>query len=176
MGYTSYYTINVPELSQATWNMFIRDCKYLSEHLPEHTDSAGGYYKEEPLKLSGCFKYRKAKFDKNKIWFNGSTGNRINTGDGWKDVETDSDLGHETFIFERKEKRSSFGFCKTARKPYDLMVCACLILAKYYFGDMVKVSSDGDENDWKPAFDFVMRTLPAGETIVVELKLSGFFK
>jgi hypothetical protein len=40
-------------------------------------------------------------------------------------------------------------FCKTARKPYDIAVTASLILAKKIFGDIIKVSSDGNWSDWE---------------------------
>ena len=42
--------------------------------------------------------------------------------------------GHETFILQ-KEDVSSFDFCKTARKPYDLTVCVILLRAKQLAGD-----------------------------------------
>lgn len=40
----------------------------------------------------------------------------------------------------------SWGFCKTARKPYDRMVVACLILAKE-MGIIKDWSSDGDDEN-----------------------------
>jgi len=155
MGYTHYTRIKTLELNQETWNEFIKDCKYLSKHLPEHTDVAGGYHKEDILKLGGDYKYENAQFTKNQIWFNGSTGNRIKTKDDWQDIEDTKKehetLSHETFNIQRKVETREFEFCKTARKPYDLMVCICLILLKWYFKDKVSISSDGDMKDWQPA-------------------------
>ena len=55
------------------------------------------------------------------------------------------DLSHETFGLG--PETSGFNFTKTQRKPYDKHVLACLILAKEYFGDNIKVSSDGDNGD-----------------------------
>ena len=58
-------------------------------------------------------------------------------------------LDHETFVFEFKEEDQS-DFCKTARKPYDVFVCLCLIsLANNLEG--FTFSSDGDEEDWEQA-------------------------
>lgn len=57
------------------------------------------------------------------------------------------DDGHETFLMSPEAE--DFSFCKTARKPYDQYVTACLILAKIHFGDAIQVSSDGDYEDWK---------------------------
>ena len=180
MGYSTYWTIKPLELDQEKWNEFIKDCRYLAKHLPEHTDSAGGYHKEDILKLGGDYKYKDAKFNKNMVWFNGSTGNRIKTKDGWQDIEDTKKghetLGHETFEIQRRVKKKEFNYCKTARKPYDLMVCACLILLKWYFKDKVSISSDGGMRDWQPAFDFILCNLKHGEIVVVETKLSGFFE
>jgi hypothetical protein len=69
--------------------------------------------------------------------------------------------GHETFLLVRdnkdepKEDGTIFNFCKTAQKPYDLCVTACLILAKYHFKDAVNVSSDGEASDWQEAVEVV---------------------
>ena len=58
--------------------------------------------------------------------------------------------GHETFLVKPKDK--DFQFCKTARKPYDLAVCACLIAFKKHLGADIELSSDGDwDEEWKPA-------------------------
>lgn len=57
-----------------------------------------------------------------------------------------NDDGHETFLLERDN--IGFEFCKTAYKPYDIVVTAVLSLAKYYYGDDIDVSSDGDYDDW----------------------------
>jgi hypothetical protein len=39
-------------------------------------------------------------------------------------------------------------FCKTAQKPYDVVVVACLIILSARLPDLFKVSSDGDTSDW----------------------------
>lgn len=54
------------------------------------------------------------------------------------------DDAHETFVFSKK---SGFNFCKTKRKPYDAVVCACLLAAKNIFVDKIDIRSDGDNND-----------------------------
>ena len=48
--------------------------------------------------------------------------------------------GHETFLLTPEKVK--FGFCKTARKPYDLYVCLVLALAKHHFGDEFELSSE----------------------------------
>ena len=62
------------------------------------------------------------------------------------------DLAHETFHWEgipsisehRKDESETFDFCKTAYKPYDAVVTAILIRAKFIYGSCVEISSDGD--------------------------------
>lgn len=55
---------------------------------------------------------------------------------------------HETFYFTR-EANLTFNFCKTAQKPYDEVITACLIALKKAYGDKVDIGSDGEwESDW----------------------------
>ena len=42
-------------------------------------------------------------------------------------------------------------YTKTERRPYDLAVMACLIVAKRHFGRGIVVCSDGSEEEWKQA-------------------------
>jgi hypothetical protein len=55
------------------------------------------------------------------------------------------DEGHETFYIG--PDKISFAYCKTERKPYDIVVTALLtvLAADYGFG----VSSDGNLGDWE---------------------------
>jgi len=49
--------------------------------------------------------------------------------------------GHETFHIGR-ESRSSFNFCKTARKPYDIAVCESLLVLNALCPEF-SIKSDG---------------------------------
>jgi hypothetical protein len=57
------------------------------------------------------------------------------------------DGGHETFVLTRSHD-SSFNFCKTAHKPYDLIVTAVLCLANTIAPGALKISSDGEPSEW----------------------------
>jgi hypothetical protein len=60
-------------------------------------------------------------------------------------VNGKQDMAHEDFCLrEHWSENAGFNFCKTARKPYDVVVVACLAILKYYMGDSIKVDSDGD--------------------------------
>lgn len=67
---------------------------------------------------------------------------------------------YETLFIERVKELQSydeadenglyFDCCKTAYRPYDLVVTAVLIALKHHF-PKVKLSSDGEEKDWLDA-------------------------
>jgi hypothetical protein len=54
---------------------------------------------------------------------------------------------HETFYWTLEG--AGFNFCKTAHKPYDTVVTACLIHMKDVYGKLVDIGSDGGWSDWK---------------------------
>lgn len=58
----------------------------------------------------------------------------------------DGDDAHETFYIS-KIRRKDFNFCKTARKPYDEVVVAILLLIEYIAPEKFIWSSDGNEED-----------------------------
>ena len=61
-----------------------------------------------------------------------------------------SDKAHEPFVFPYAfSDHDSFNFCKTAWKPYDEVVTACLIVARDHFSPSVlEIDSDGSWSDW----------------------------
>lgn len=58
--------------------------------------------------------------------------------------------GHEAFILRESLKLMAGDslFCKTARKPYDVLVTASLCILKHYLPGVFDVNSDGDYPDW----------------------------
>jgi hypothetical protein len=138
MGYTHYWTPKNSTKEQ--FKKFSNTCKELHKNLPDTTDTAGGYHSDDEVKICGGDGKGKPKFTSKEVCFNGDGKN---------------DLDHETFYIALDY--FDWTFCKTARKPYDLLVCACLLAAR----DILKfdVSSDGDFEDWKPAIDFYVDTI-----------------
>jgi hypothetical protein len=49
--------------------------------------------------------------------------------------------GHETFLFESYD--TSWNFCKTSRKSYDIVVYKILTILEAVLGDKIDVSGDG---------------------------------
>ena len=83
-------------------------------------------------------------FNETRIWFN-----------GYRKNGTD----HETMMIDLKQD-DAWDFCKTARKPYDLLVCCTLIaLANNLPPDSFSFSSDGDAADWQPALDLYTKII-----------------
>ena len=69
------------------------------------------------------------------------------------------DLAHETCYIERHGR--GYHFCKTARKPCDLLVCAVLLVLGEIAPAAFDIRSDGGMRgeEWQPARDF-LRSLP----------------
>ena len=62
------------------------------------------------------------------------------------------EYSHEDFVlrehYNQNRESCYFGFCKTAEKPYDVVITAALSILKYRLGDLVDVSSDGRPMQW----------------------------
>lgn len=154
MGYTHYFP-RLRAISDAEWGAITKDVRLLLGNLPAHSLSAGGYYSDAPLRLAlEEGEPEPPLVDDRYIIFNGTGGD---------------DLGHETFYIDR-ESADEFGrnrpdipfgfdFCKTARKPYDLAVCAVLAVMHDRAPGGWRIGSDGDLSDWKPALDWAAKVL-----------------
>jgi hypothetical protein len=140
MGYTHYWTPKATD--DKTWKEYVAACKKLYKELPLRSETAGGYHADDTIMICGWDGTGKPEFKLSGISFNG---------------DQDRGFDHETFSIEKE--KTDWNFCKTARKPYDLLVCACLIAAKEILG--YEVSSDGDFEDWQPAIAFYMDTFYA---------------
>lgn len=66
--------------------------------------------------------------------------------------------GYETMALYRAG--SGFYSCKTARKPYDLLVTALLILVRHHAPGVCSISSDGNAADWQPTLDWMNSVSP----------------
>ena len=69
------------------------------------------------------------------------------------------DDSHETFLIKRGQ--DGFQFCKTAQKPYDIVVCAALIILRHRIRTF-RVSSDGGPDDWADAIKLCQDVLGYG--------------
>lgn len=118
MGYTRYYEVK-QKLDEQKFERFSEDCKIVCQEICK-------IYNIELGDWRGVEK--EPQFTPDVVCFN-----------GYKDESC------ETFILTKKT--NGFEFTKTNRKNYDKCVLACLLLAKDYFGESIRVSSDGDNDD-----------------------------
>jgi len=117
MGYTRYYEI-FQKIEKSEFEKFSKDCKDVCDEVTRKFGHG----------ISGFDGEGEAQFTSNEICFNG-VGN----------------YSCETFGIGVNS--IGFNFTKTNRNPYDRHVLACLLLAKIYFGDKIKINSDGDNDD-----------------------------
>jgi hypothetical protein len=138
MGYTHYWNYTTQVGDTKNFKEVKRELLMMKKKLPEFSQTAGGYHHEHPITLRNWEGKGLPEINDTEIAFN---------GDGKKGLD------HESFVFEFKEESLRFGFCKTARKPYDMFVCLSLIsLGNHLEG--FNYSSDGELEDWQPAIDF----------------------
>lgn len=154
MGYTSYWTYQPNKidgteelrkrfLQAVCWidkaHKMIKKDKFI------HKGQAGGFYDDKPCIIRGGLGEGKPMINESQIWFNG-------------DEKTEMD--HETFgIKWYPDGGTAKDFCKTNRKPYDLLVCVSLLAMYEAFKGTgaFTFSSDGDNSDWKTAKDLYTR-------------------
>lgn len=143
MGYTHYWSYD-ENLDKAALSRALLDAKKITDAVQQRRIVLrGGLGKGEP------------EISEWGIWLN---------GDGEKGLD------HETFAFPmtpdmaKRAKELHGGlwdFTKTARKPYDLAVCAILLVLKHHLGNQIRIASDGDRkaDEWLPAEDLVSEVL-----------------
>ncbi len=130
MGYTHYWYLNKQSEEGSRFNQTIVDM--------------GKIVAEKWSLLAGWDGEGGPEVGRNRVRYNG--------------IEDDS---HETFAFQRfgsegqsfshspEDQGKDFSCCKTAQKPYDVVVVACLAVAAQVIGDGIEVSSDGDPEEWE---------------------------
>ena len=142
MGYTHYWR-KKEALNEDDFKSYSKDVEKVVSALRGTVKLVGGHGVEDT----------KPEFTKDLVCFNGV-----------------GDDAHETFYFNRSQEH--FSFTKTAYKPYDVAVTACLIIAKYYF-PKIEVSSDGEIDDWKEGFAVVKSLFDYDITLEKVLEYEG---
>jgi len=155
MGYT-HYASRRKRLPLASFKLAAEDCRKVVEVLRAEKGIRIQFDMDDP---------KPAHFGADHVQFNG--------------VE---DEAHETFVVERNHTpcpgqtlpargEGWFEFTKTARKPYDCAVCACLIVFHHHFGEAYRISSDGDDDDegWLTARECCQRVLGYGADFTLKV-------
>ena len=125
MGYTHYYGFTKYANQKRINELFPTAVELFKDGLALLPKRLSRYGRRSYLVLCGWDGEAKSKpvINNNEIRFNGK-----------------GDYAHETFLLDHNTRSE---FCKTARKPYDLAVCMCLLCFKEVFGDDFRYSSDG---------------------------------
>jgi len=131
MGYTHYWSFN--KLKGITAAEL--ETKYL-QALAECNRVARHWNTEIAVKGSSLDSHRLSGFSAHTDKYGGF------------EINGKGDNAHETFSLREHFSENEPSFCKTARKPYDTVVTACLAVLKYRLGDAIDVTSDGTADDW----------------------------
>ena len=152
MGYTHYWKFNLDyEINSEKWKEIVDDFNKIldveidiADHEvyavspPNENFRAGGM--TSLRNILEPYSDQKLEITDKEIRFNG---------------REEGDRGHETFSLQRKsdkrledyasrlDRKYIFDFCKTARKPYDIVVCCLLVILKHRLGNMIEIGSDG---------------------------------
>jgi len=129
MGYTSYWRLS-RQISERNYKKLVSDMKQIETFVENITEPSEKFTLHDGLGETKGVAYYANSFN-----FNG-------------DASINAD--HEDFALRLGE--SEGGFCKTARKPYDLAVSLILISLKYHIRS-TRITSDGDNDDWRGAFE-----------------------
>lgn len=124
MGYTNYNEFKKGESSKEEFKAVLVDCSKIIANKGD-------------IGIFGEYGTGNPEFTETGICFNG---------------DVSHGLAHEAFYFAPEESYV-YSFCKTEKKPYDLIVGSVLIsLANRMKG--FKFSSDGQMAEWQPIFNF----------------------
>jgi len=137
IGYTNYweYKPDAIEDTEKLRKMFSKASKQIKKFVDFITTN-----KSEIYKICGGLGEGKPIFNESEVWFNGDRA---------------QNLDYETFKIHWSE--TSNGFCKTARKPYDIIVCfALLTFAEIFPKEAFSFSSDGTmtDDEWQIGCEF----------------------
>lgn len=143
MGYTHYFTFNKPKGVKAS----DLEAKYKSALL--ECAKVAKVYNAECLE-------READWER----LSGYTAHTKPGAYGGLQLNGKGENAHETFeLREHFSENEGFGFVKTAMKPYDIVVVACLAILKYRLGNAIDVSSDGRNADWNEGVELARRVI-----------------
>lgn len=151
--YQHYYqtTALIPE---DTFNKIVKDFKKIVKEAPQ-TTSPFSKYPNEKLEITQIDGRRKPIINRHVIEFGAAA--------KWRDPSNKSTLRNEHYlpmddgIFRLSQAGNPVGkqLCRTDGKPYDLLVCAALIIADHHHKGFM-FTSDGCATDpiWMEAYEF----------------------
>jgi hypothetical protein len=139
MGYTHYW-YRPQTLDQARFDTLGEDLKELLAALPAYSQSSGAHYNDTPLVILD------PEITSEIISFDGQD----EKGEPYCPFGFPRVLSEEELRIYPMKRLGVYQCIVTGRFPYDLVVCAALILARWHFPS-ITVKSDGDSADWDDA-------------------------
>ena len=111
----------------------------LINNLPAYSESSGAHYSNYPLEitLTDALPYEEPLINMYAIIFNGYS----------KCAEWG--LSNEHFIYPLKEMQKYGNYCRTARKPYDFVVQAILLIMQNTAPKKFVITSTGNRSEWE---------------------------
>lgn len=178
MGYSHCYYKKEIKHDDKTWNSFLKDVRQVASRFKLQQPQSVHFITDSDLDIKGDINIKigdgldgggSPEFDEKHIWFNGVGKDAFETFHISKDDTYKLDPSNKMYeyykvMFDREGHL--FGFTKTNRKPYDLLVTATLVLYKHHFKHKVDVKFDDGYEGFKEGIELVNSTL--GYTIVKE--------
>jgi hypothetical protein len=163
LGYTLHWE-RPKIISKSAFKAFSDDVRKMIQNAPPHSESAGGCFRDKPLIICGSDGAGEPEIGPEHVGFNGKAASEAGMGR----VLTAEDMSHESFTISRVftipqwragERGLHYEFCKTERKPYDLIVVAALCALKHRC-PRVKLAFDGkDARDVEDGYAHFVRTV-----------------
>jgi len=151
MGYTHYFAYDPNAQSfVAAWPQMVSDAQRITSHVQETL----------AIRLADGMGEGAPEISERRIWLNGPAAGDLGHETfvidpaPWRIWNEQAALGHEDWAeYERAQfKARGFltGFCKTARKPYDIAVTSTLLRCRHLAPDAFVIGSDGDwQREWQ---------------------------
>jgi hypothetical protein len=158
MGYTHYWKFE-PNKVQNT-EQLRKKFKKASQQIKKFAE----WLPNKGIEIRGGLGEGKPIFNETEVWFNG------NQAEG---------LDHETFgmHWSRPNLLGNWSdFCKTARKPYDLLVCFALLTFAHIFPkEVFDFSSDGtmEDTEWQHAVEYYETFTGKTAKVPTDLKVAA---
>lgn len=144
MGTYMHRYKQVKAATQKQWAKIKADVEKLLLTLPPVSESAGGKFSHFTLMIANAAGVPGTLpvVTDDEIALNG--------------VEGKIDLAHESlWITRAKNTVPDADYCRTARKPYDIVVCGVLLVLQHHAPGVWDISTDGTLEDWDPAREWV---------------------
>jgi hypothetical protein len=138
MSYAHYWHIrNDKNIDDEKWNLIIKDVKKLFEYFKIQNEKNDGF------QLAGWNGHDEPIINDNEISFNG------------KDNDScESIIIYNKYNYNHPITENYYSdFCKTARKPYDIVVQMVLLIFKHHIQNDIIINSDGNDTDWINAIE-----------------------